>query len=84
MAPTAAMLILSHEGKTTSPALPPPPPPPLEVKATALKWVALGGLLIRGRSGSKSKEPNMEVDRSFSADSAREKRFLEALELSWW
>ncbi|XWS55240.1 hypothetical protein CRYUN_Cryun10bG0158200 [Craigia yunnanensis] len=84
MAPTAAMLILSHQGKTTSRALPPPPSPPLEVKVSALKWVALGSLLIGGRSGYKSKEPKMEVDRSSSAGSALEKRFQEALELSWW
>ncbi|XWS67557.1 hypothetical protein CRYUN_Cryun04dG0016500 [Craigia yunnanensis] len=84
MAPTAAMLILPHQGKTTSPALPPSLSPPLDVKVSALKWVALGSLLIRGRSGSKSKEPKMEVDRSFSADSEWEKRFLEAFELSWW
>ncbi|XWS62516.1 hypothetical protein CRYUN_Cryun06bG0017800 [Craigia yunnanensis] len=84
MAPTAAMLILSHQGKPTSPALPPPLSPPLEVKVSSLKWVALGSLLIQGRSGSKSKEPKMEVDRSFSADSAWEKWFQESLELSWW
>ncbi|KAK8563156.1 hypothetical protein V6N13_018303 [Hibiscus sabdariffa] len=77
MAPTAAMLILPHLGEKT--------PPPVEVKASASKWVALGkGFLIRTKSGSKSKEPKMEADRSSSADSALENRLLEALEHTWW
>ncbi|MBA0739203.1 hypothetical protein Gogos_012493, partial [Gossypium gossypioides] len=76
MAPTAAMLILPHLGETTS--------PPPEVKASALKWVALGkSFFVRTKSGSISKESKMEVDRCLSADSGLENRFLEAFELSW-
>ncbi|OMO75357.1 hypothetical protein CCACVL1_16211 [Corchorus capsularis] len=81
MAPTAAMLILSHQSKTTSPS------PPLQLKLpAALQWVPLSSLLVRGRFGSKSKDSEVEVDRpsSSSADSALEKRFIEALELNWW
>ncbi|OMO61162.1 hypothetical protein COLO4_33518 [Corchorus olitorius] len=78
MAPTAAMLILSRQSKTT-PFLSPPSPP------LGLKLPALSSLLVRGRFGSKSKDSDMEVDRpSSSADSALEKRFIEALELNWW
>ncbi|XVF00682.1 hypothetical protein REPUB_Repub04eG0022100 [Reevesia pubescens] len=83
MAPTAAMLILSHHTKTTSSTLPPPTSSSLQLKVSALKC-ALGNLLIRGRSGSKSEDPKLEVDRSLSADSALEKGFQEALEHSWW
>ncbi|KAK8530067.1 hypothetical protein V6N13_102948 [Hibiscus sabdariffa] len=68
MAPTAAMLILPHIGETS---------PPQEVKVSASKCVAVAlgkSFLIRTKSGSKSKEPKMEVDRSSSADSALENR----------
>ncbi|MBA0789588.1 hypothetical protein Gotri_027743 [Gossypium trilobum] len=83
MAPTAAMLILPHLGETTSPVVPTSPPP--EVKASALKWIALGkSFFVRAKSGSISKESKMEVDRCLSADSGLENRFLEAFELSWW
>ena len=82
MAPTAAMLILSHQSKTTSTVL--PPPPPMEVKLSALQWIPLSNLLIQGRFGPKSNESEVKVGRSFSADSASEERFHEALELSWW
>ncbi|KAG4209624.1 hypothetical protein ERO13_A03G212600v2 [Gossypium hirsutum] len=51
MAPTAAMLILPHLGETTSPVVPPSPPP--EVKASALKWVALGSLKPLNSAGGK-------------------------------
>ncbi|KAE8706625.1 hypothetical protein F3Y22_tig00110391pilonHSYRG00096 [Hibiscus syriacus] len=77
MAPTAAMLILPHVGETA--------PPPLEVKVSASKWMALGkSFLLRTKSGSKSKQPNMEVHHSSSSDSALESRLLEALEHTWW
>ncbi|OMO92110.1 hypothetical protein COLO4_17846 [Corchorus olitorius] len=84
MAPTAAMLILSHQSQTTAPSLS-PPSPPLGLKLPALQWLPLSSLLVRGRFGSKSKDSEVEVDRpSSSADSALEKRFIEALELNWW
>ncbi|KAK8616536.1 hypothetical protein V6N13_018084 [Hibiscus sabdariffa] len=66
---TAALLILPHIGETTS--------PPQEAKVSNSKCVAVAmgkSFLIRTKSGSKSKKPKMEVDRSSSADSALENR----------
>ncbi|GLT47591.1 hypothetical protein SLA2020_212780 [Shorea laevis] len=76
MAPTAAMLILSHHNKpssTSSPPLVSVAAASIEMKASANKMV------LQKRSGVDSKEPTMEA-----ADSALEKRFREALELSCW
>jgi hypothetical protein len=87
MAPTAAMLILGHHGKSTSPPshdqLPPPPPPPpatfLGFKLAALKWVSEENPICKPRS-SDDKQKHGKVDPSF----ALEKSFEDALQFSCW
>jgi hypothetical protein len=81
MAPTAAMLILCHHGKSTSPLSQLPPPPPAAsfgLKLAALKWVSEENPICKARSDDKQKHGN--VDPSF----VLEKSFEEALQLSCW
>ncbi|KAJ4716040.1 Soluble inorganic pyrophosphatase 6ic [Melia azedarach] len=90
MAPTAAMLILSHHSKPSSspPTFPSCSRPhaaaaaaaSLMVKVSAVKWVQQGYTIFKGKS---------EDQESCFADSdpsgfALGKSFQEALEQSWW
>lgn len=76
MAPTAAMLILSHHNKPSSASS----QPLVSVATASIEMkVSANKMVLQKRSGVDSKDPTMEA-----ADSALEKRFREALELSYW
>ncbi|KAG2704865.1 hypothetical protein I3760_05G026600 [Carya illinoinensis] len=86
MAPTAAMLILCHHGKSTSPAsLPSPVPLPPATSfglnlISALKQFSLEKVICKARPDDKQEHGVVTVDPS----SASENDLAEALQLSCW
>ncbi|EXB51442.1 hypothetical protein L484_010421 [Morus notabilis] len=82
MAPTAAMLILSHSSKASSGSTPSLPCATASsgAKVSILKWVSEHNpIAFNPRKPDHNRESCVEVDHD-----ALEKRFQEALELSCW